>query len=61
MIALSETPTSSMSWSKKARCTSLNGDSEAISMTPRTSPSKSTGSTMMFTGVASPRPDFTLM
>ena len=39
----------------------LKAWNEASSMTAFTSPSKSTGSTMMFSGVASPRPELIWM
>ncbi len=56
-MVLSTMPMLSVSWSRKVRCVSLKRLNEASSMTALTSPSKSTGSTTMLSGVASPRPE----
>ncbi len=48
LIMLSTTPMLSISWSRKIWWIALNGWNEASSITAFTSPSKSTGSTMMF-------------
>src|SRR5438094_342144 len=61
MIVESTTPIVSVSWSRNVWCTSLNGRNEASSMTASTWSSKSTGTMMMFTGSASPRPEVILM
>ena len=61
MIVLSTTPMVSMTCSRKLWLTTVKGRSEASSMTPRTWSSKSTGSTTMLTGDASPSPELTLM
>ena len=50
MIVLIVTPMVSTNWSKKARCTSLNGLNEASSITPSTRSSNRIGSTMTLTG-----------
>jgi hypothetical protein len=52
MIVLMATPMVPTNWLKKARCTPLNGVSEASSSTPRTWSSKGIGSTAMLTGAA---------
>jgi hypothetical protein len=54
-------PIDSISWSKKAKCVSLNVWNEASSITAFTSVSNNTGSTIMFNGVPSPSPDETLI
>ena len=54
-------PMLSVSWSRKVRWTSLKRWKEASSITALTFPSKSTGSTMMLAGVASPSPELILM
>jgi hypothetical protein len=59
MIAFSDTPIDSMSWSRKARCTSVKGENEPSSITPSTWSSNRTGSTTMLTGAASPSPEVT--
>ncbi len=56
-IVLSTMPMLSVSWSRNAWCVGLNRSNEASSSTPLTWPSKTTGSTMMFCGAASPRPE----
>ena len=60
LIVLITMPIVSPSWSRKPRCTSLNGWNAASSTTAITRSSKSTGMTMMSRGAASPRPDATL-
>ncbi len=61
LIMLSTTPMLSMSWSRKSWWIVLKWRNEASSMTALTSPSKSTGRTMIFSGVASPRPELIWM
>ena len=61
MIVFRTTPIVSVSWSRNVWCTSLNGVNEASSITAITCSSKSTGSTMMFVGAASPSPEVILM
>ena len=50
-------PMLSVSWSSSDWWVALNGAKEASSMTARTEPSNRIGRTMMFRGVASPRPE----
>ena len=47
----------SVSWSRKAWWVALKRLNEASSTTARTEPSKRIGSTMMFSGGESPRPE----
>jgi hypothetical protein len=49
-------PIDSVSWSRNAWCAGLNSSSEASSITPRTSPSNTTGSTSTSCAVCSERP-----
>ena len=58
-IVLSTMPIDSVSWSRKSKWLSLNVSNDASSMTALMSPSKSTGSTMMFSGRAEPVPEVT--
>ena len=55
-IMLITTPTLSVSWSRNTWWIWLKGMNEASSITAFTSPSKSTGSTTMLRGGASPSP-----
>ncbi len=50
-------PIVSPSWSRNARCTSLNWSNEASSITAITWSSNRTGITIRLRGAASPRPD----
>ena len=59
-IVLSTRPMLSVSWSRNAWWVTLNGENEASSITARTDPSNSTGSTMMLSGVDSPSPELIL-
>ena len=61
VIMLSTTPMLSMSWSRNSWWMALKGWNEASSMTALTCPSNSTGSTMMLSGGASPRPELIWM
>ncbi len=54
-MVFSTMPIDCVSWSRKARWTSLKWPKEASSMAAFTSPSNSTGSTTMLTGVLPPR------
>ena len=54
MIVLTVTPIVSVIWSRKARCTSVNGLNEASSITASTRSSNSTGSTTTSAGGAAP-------
>ena len=56
-IVLSTMPIDSVSWSRKAWWVGLKRSNEASSRTALTWPSKSTGSTMMLAGAASPSPE----
>ena len=56
-IVLSTMPMLSVSWSRNAWCVGLKRSNDASSITALTWPSNITGSTMMFCGGASPRPD----
>jgi hypothetical protein len=49
-------PIDSVSWSRNAWCTGLKRSSDASSITPRTSPSKITGSTSTFAAACEERP-----
>ncbi len=60
-IMFSTTPMDSVSWSRKIWWMALKGLKEASSITPFTSPSNSTGRTMMLSGGASPRPELIWM
>jgi len=56
-IVFSTMPIDSMSWSRNIWWVALKRSKEASSMTACTPPSKRTGSTMMLSGGASPRPE----
>ena len=56
-IVFTTMPMDSVNWSKNTWWMSENFENDASSMTAFTCPSKSTGSTMMLMGCASPRPD----
>ena len=58
---LSTRPMLSASWSSSDWWVGLKAEKEASSITARTEPSKRIGSTMMFSGVASPRPELIWM
>ena len=58
-IVLMTMPIVSPSWSRKPRCTSVNGWNDASSITAITWSSKSTGMTTMLRGAASPSPEAT--
>ena len=58
-IVLMTIPIVSPSWSRKVRCTSVNGSNDASSTTAITWSSKRTGMTMTARGDASPRPETT--
>ena len=55
-IVLITMPIDSVSWSRNAWCAGLKRSSDASSSTPRTSPSKTTGSTSTSIAAFSPRP-----
>ncbi|CAM5722801.1 hypothetical protein SMICM304S_07241 [Streptomyces microflavus] len=57
LIVLTLVAIISASWLRKSRWMCVNGWKEASSITPRTLPSKSTGSTITCAGGASPRPE----
>ena len=59
-IVLSTSPMLSVSWSRNAWWVGLNRLNEASSTTARTEPSNRIGSTMMFSGADSPRPELIL-
>ena len=56
-IVFSTMPIDSVSWSRNVSCVGLNRSKLASSMTAFTCPSKTMGSTMMLSGLLSPRPD----
>jgi len=56
-MVFSTSPMLSGSWSRNAWWTAENAEKDASSTTARTETSKRTGSTMMFSGVAAPRPE----
>ena len=60
-IVLSTSPMLSVSWSRNAWWVGLKRLKEASSITARTEPSKRIGSTMMFSGGDSPRPELIVM
>ena len=56
-IVLSTMPMLSVIESRNVWWVTLNGENDASSITARSDPSNSTGSTMMLSGVASPSPE----
>ena len=58
---LSTSPMLSVSWSRNAWWVGLKAANDASSITARTEPSNRIGSTMMLSGVDSPRPELIWM